>query len=253
MPDVVLVKALAKTLLLPPTGPLLLVLVGLAVVGRHPRSGRIVAAAGAFALLGLSLPIVSTTLIRFLDDAPPLDLAQARTAQAIVVPGGGVRRNASEYSGDTLGRLTLERVRYGARLARQTGLPVLVTGGSPTGDTLPEATLMKAALAEEFSVATRWTEERSRNTRENAVYTAAILRADGVRKIVLVAHSFDARRARAEFARAGIDEIIVAPTGIPGTEIDWPGDFLPSIAGLQASYYACYELAALALNSLTNP
>jgi uncharacterized SAM-binding protein YcdF (DUF218 family) len=112
---------------------------------------------------------------------------------------------------------------------------------------------MKAALENEFSVATRWAEDRSRNTRENAVNSAAILRAAGMQKVVLVAHSFDVRRARAEFARAGIDEIIVAPTGIPGTEIDWPGDFLPGIAGLLASYYACYELAALALNSITDP
>jgi hypothetical protein len=35
-----------------------------------------------------------------------------------------------EYGGDTLGRLTLERVRYGARVAKKTGLPVLVAGGS---------------------------------------------------------------------------------------------------------------------------
>ena len=52
---------------------------------------------------------------------------------AIVILGGGVRRHAAEYGGDTLGQLTLERVRYGARVARLTGLPVLVSGGSVFG------------------------------------------------------------------------------------------------------------------------
>ncbi|MBK7593641.1 MAG: YdcF family protein, partial [Betaproteobacteria bacterium] len=95
--------------------------------------------------LALSTPIVSgagSPSRRF----PAAGPDQGESAQAIVIPGGGVRRNAPEYGGDTLGRLTLERVRYGARLAKQTGLPLLVTGGSVTGNTVPEAVLMKEAL-----------------------------------------------------------------------------------------------------------
>jgi len=68
--------------------------------------------------------------------------------------------------------------------------------------------------------------------------------------VVLVMQSFDVPRARAEFLRAGI-EVIPAPTGIPSGEIEWPGDFLPGVGGLTASYYACYELAALMLQSST--
>ena len=119
MPDPLLIKAIAKALLLPPTGLLLLALIGLAMIRRHPRAGRLLATASVLALLALSTPIVAGALVRLLDDSPPIDLAMAKTAQAIVIPGGGVRRNALEYGGDTLGRLTLERVRYGARLARE--------------------------------------------------------------------------------------------------------------------------------------
>ncbi|MCU0694501.1 MAG: YdcF family protein, partial [Polyangiaceae bacterium] len=122
---------------------------------RHPRSGRLLATASVLTLLALSTPIVAGALVRLLDDSPPIDLAVARTAQAIVIPGGGVRRNALEYGGDTLGRLTLERVRYGARLAKQTGLPVLVTGGSVLGNTVPEAVLMKEALENEYGASVR--------------------------------------------------------------------------------------------------
>ena len=244
MPDVFLIKAIAKTLILPPTGLLLLVLLGLGLIGRRPRAGRVLAITAAAVLLALATPIVSSALIRVLDDSAPLDLAQARTAQAIVIPGGGVRRNAREYGGDTVGRLTLERVRYGARLAKQTGLPVLVTGGSVLGDGAAEARLMRDALENEFGVKVRWVEDRSRNTRENAEFSAVMLAVEGIRRVVLVAHSFDIPRARAEFAAAGFG-VLVAPTSIPAAEIDWPGDFLPGIGGLQTSYYACYELAAL--------
>ena len=77
---------------------------------------------------------VADGLLRLVDDSPPpVTLAQARSAQAIVILGGGVRRNAPEYGGDTVGRLTLDRVRYGAFVARATGLPVLVTGGVVRG------------------------------------------------------------------------------------------------------------------------
>ncbi len=173
MPDVFLLKAIAKSLLLPPTGLLLVALIGLAIIRRHPRTGRTLATAAVATLLALSMPIVAGGLVRLLDDSPPIDLAVAKTAQAIVIPGGGVRRNALEYGGDTLGRLTLERVRYGARLAKATGLPVLVTGGSVLGNTTPEAVLMKEALESEYGVAVRWVEDRSRNTQENAAYSAA--------------------------------------------------------------------------------
>ena len=47
---------------------------------------------------------------------------------------------------------SLERVRYAARLHRDTGLPLLVTGGRLFGETGDEATLMKQALTEDFTV-----------------------------------------------------------------------------------------------------
>ena len=121
MPDPFLLRAIAKALLLPPTGLLLLALIGLALIRKHPRGGRLLATASVLTLLALSTPIVAGALVRLLDDSPPIDLALVKNAQAIVIPGGGVRLNALEYGGDTLGRLTLERVRYGARLSKQTG------------------------------------------------------------------------------------------------------------------------------------
>ncbi len=58
-----------------------------------------------------------------------------------------------------------------------------------------------------------------------------------------MAHSFDMPRARAEFATQGI-ETIPAPTGIPSGRFDSALDFLPSMASLQDSYFALYEIFA---------
>lgn len=250
MIDWITLKGIAKALVLPPTGLLLLAAFGLLLWKRAPRTGRVLALFGITSLLLLSMPVVAGLLLRALDSSPPLDVERARDAQAIVILGGGTRRNALEYGGDTLGRLTLERVRYGARVARLTGLPVLVTGGSASGGE-PEAILMQDSLKHEFGVDVRWIEAASRNTHENAVFSARILRAAGIHRVVMVAHSFDMPRATAEFAAEGID-CIVAPTGIPSRGPSVLVDYVPSIGGLQSSYFALYEILANAVRWATS-
>jgi len=242
MVDATFLKGLFKALVLPPTGPLLIAIAGLLLLARRWRAGRILAWSGILLLVGLSTPVVAFMLLSVLDRWPAFDPADTRGAQAIVILGGGVRRHAAEYGGDTLGHLTLERVRYGAYLARATKLPVLVTGGAVFGGE-PEAKLMRAALEQEFGVRVRWAESESRNTHENALRSARILAAAGVDRVILVAHSFDMTRAKAEFAAQRIDAI-PAPTGIPDSMIDTPLDLLPSLAALQGSYFALYEMLA---------
>jgi uncharacterized SAM-binding protein YcdF (DUF218 family) len=236
-------KMLFKALILPPAAPLVVALVGLLIWRRHPRTGRALTAAGLLALFLLSLPVVATLLIRAVDASPPLDLARAAEAQAIVILGGGVRRNALEYGGATVNRLTLERLRYGARVARALELPVLVSGGRSAPSLPSEAELMRGVLQAEYGVPVRWAEDRSTNTHENAVMSAAVLRAAGIGRVVLVAHGFDMPRATAEFAAAGI-ETIRAPTGVPLPAFTAVLDYVPSAEALQGSYYALYEMFA---------
>ena len=240
--DVLWLKAVAKTLVLPPTGLLLVALAGLAARRRFPRAGAAVAGASVAVLLAISMPIVADCMVDLVDTSRRFEIADARDAQAIVILGGGIRRAAPEYGGDTLGVLTLERVRYGARLARLTGLPVLVSGGSVLGGE-PEASLMRRSLKDELGVDVRWMEAASRTTHENAVQSAEILRRENIRRVVLVAHAFDMRRATAEFAGQGI-ETISAPTGARSDASPTVLDFLPSMSGLQRSYWASYEILA---------
>ena len=243
MIDPIEIKAVIKPIILPPTGLLLLALIGLGIRRRFARSGALMAWTGVVGLLLLSMPAVAVFLVRSLDASPPFDAARAKQAQAIVILGGGIRRGAPDYGGDTLGELTLERVRYGARVARLTGLPVLVSGGAVHRGEATESSLMRRALEQEYGVVVRWAEDRSRTTHENALYSSAMLRDAGIRSVVLVAHSFDMPRARAEFAAAGI-ETLPAPTGIPAAkDVEWI-DYLPSMAGLRESYFAVYEIVA---------
>jgi len=243
-------KALFKTLILPPTAPLLVAFVGVLLYARHPRLGRTLVVAGLAVLAALSMPIVALTLVRAVDDSPPFDAASAHNAQAIVILGGGIRRRAADYGGDTMNRLTLERVRYGARIARITGLPVMVSGGRFAAEDATEAEIMKAALQDEFGVPVRWAEDASQNTHENAQMSARMLREAGVTRAILVAHSFDMPRATAEFAAAGIT-VIPAATLIPSRQRVAVLDFLPQADALQWSYYALYELYANAWRAIT--
>src|SRR5260221_10576137 len=105
---------------------------------------------------------------------------------------------------------------------------------------------MQESLEREFGVQVRWAEDRSRTPQENAHYSAGILRAAGVRRIVLVGHSFDIPRGTAEFGRQGL-EVIAAPTGIAARGSDRTLEFVPTIAGLEGSYYALYEMLANAV------
>src|SRR5258706_8071656 len=98
--DLFYVRKVLSTLVLPPIGPLILAFAGLLLLGRRPKLGRALAWLGFTALLLLSMPLVSAILSKALDDSGPLDFTEARTAQAIVIPGGGIR-SAVEYGGDT--------------------------------------------------------------------------------------------------------------------------------------------------------
>jgi uncharacterized SAM-binding protein YcdF (DUF218 family) len=247
--DFFLWRKVLAALVLPPIGPLAIAILGAALLGRRPRLGRALVWTGLGLLVALSTWTVAGGLLRLVDDSPPVTAAQARSAEAIVILGGGLRRNAPEYGGDTVGRLTLDRVRYGAVVARATGLPVLVTGGFSRGATRTEADVMRETLEREFGVPVRWTEDRSRNTHENAQFSAARLEKEGVKRVVLVAHGFDMRRARAEFTAAGL-EVVPAPTFVPSDGTFDLMDLIPSAGALQASYYALYELLANFVRSL---
>ena len=240
----VALKALIKSLLLPPFGPLLLMVLGLFFLSRARRLGVTMIVVGIALLTALSLPVTALLLRGGVEIHPPITAAQLSQAdaKAIVILGGGRYEDALEYGeGDTVSRSTLVRLRYGARLHRRSGLPVLVTGGRPWDSAVSEAALMAEALREDFRVAPRWLEERSRNTFENAQLSAEILQGEGIHRIVLVTHAVHMARAATAFERAGLT-VLAAPTLFANdpAEAEWR-DFLPSAHALWESRSALHE------------
>ncbi|HRP77277.1 MAG TPA: YdcF family protein [Rhodocyclaceae bacterium] len=226
-------KKIAALAALPPLGPLLLMALGLIVLRRHRRVGLTLGWTGLALAFLLSAPASVGLMARNLETTPPLVIAEAETAQAIVILGGGKREHAPEYGGETVNRLTLERLRYGARLARETGLPILVSGGTArTG--MAEADLMQAALEIDFRMPVRWTESASRDTRENAQFSAVQLKAANVHRVVLVTHAIHMERARSEFEAQGL-EVVSAPTAWFGG-----GDADPRIRDIVPNAWAAF-------------
>jgi uncharacterized SAM-binding protein YcdF (DUF218 family) len=149
-------------------------------------------------------------------------------------------RDAPEYGGDTVDGLTLERLRYAAKLHRDLGLPVMVTGGIVGDIETPLAVAMAKALTEDFAMDSVWTEPASRTTQENATHSEALLRARGITTVYLVTHSWHMPRAVLVFETAGL-RVIPAPTRLSEAFELSLGDFIPSAGAFYDSYYALHE------------
>src|SRR5439155_17109916 len=91
---------------------------------------------------------------------------------------------------DSLGPLSVERVVYAAEAFRRLHLPVAVSGGRVLGSDATVGGLMKEALERDFAVPVTWNEDRSRTTQENALFTARLLRAEGIAAVVLVSNTW---------------------------------------------------------------
>lgn len=247
-----LINAIPRDLILPPTSLFLLIAIGLALWRRWPRAGRIVAGTGLALLAFLSTQAGAGLLVMPLERMTrPLRAPERAGAEAIVVLAAGSLRRAPEYEGrDIPDYFALARVRYAAHLQRRTGLPILVSGGNGAdpgtpGYYYPKAAAMADALREDFGLPVKWIEPRSRDTAENAVFSAALLRAAGVKRILLVTDAMHMARARSAFARSGLD-VVEAPTMFLGTRDFSLGACVPTAEGMGLSWYAAYELLGIA-------
>jgi uncharacterized SAM-binding protein YcdF (DUF218 family) len=239
-----------KALLLPPLNLLLLALAGTVVRRYRRRAGEAMIVAAVALLALFCMPAVSALALRSLEIYPPLPPGPvAGDAQAIVLLGGDAAPFAPEYGEESVGALSLERLRYAAEVHRRSGLPILVSGGVIAPATRPVGEAMRDVLAREFRVPVRWTENASRTTAENAAFSAAILRQEGVVRVLLVTHAWHMRRSVAAFERAGL-KVIAAPTRSTSAPQWRLENFLPSASGLLRSYHAMHEWLGLAWYAL---
>ena len=234
-------KPLLTALALPPAGPLLLALVGLLLSGRRWLAGAVVSLVGITLLWFLSCNAVGVGLARtLLPQVEPLQVQSAALAdvQAIVILGGGVIGDSPEYGAARPNPSTLERVRYGALLARQARKPLAFAGGvgwaAANSAVSPEADVARALLHDDYGLELRWSDSRSRDTAENATRMAEAMRGDGIRRIALVTHASHMPRARAAYEKAGF-QVTAAPTGFAAPRERELLEWLPSVHGLDLS------------------
>jgi len=232
-------KPLLITLLLPPVNLVFVILAGVALLRIVPRLARWLITVAALLLIVLAMPAVSGTILCALERNLPMTPPTDKPPGAIVILSAEITHIEGTPSGETVGRLSLERLRAGAALQRRTQLPVLVSGGDIDAEEPPIALLMRDSLTQDFQVPVRWNEVHSRDTWQNAHYSAAILHANGIDSIYLVTHSWHERRALMAFAGTGIT-VTAAPTPLdrPPTP---PLDIVPRVSAWETSYYALHE------------
>lgn len=171
---------------------------------------------------------------------------------AIVVLGGGRESMAPEYGLANLNAISLQRLHYGVWLARQTGAPMLFSGGVGHSDNVGVSEAEAAArIAErDYGRPLTWTENESRDTRENAVRSVAILKPAGITDLILVTHGFHMPRAMRAFqleAQRAESPIRVwpAPMGLAAPSERASIHWLPTLEGFQRVRLAVRELAGL--------
>ena len=234
------VKGLLLTLVMPPTGMISLIVVGLLLCRWRRRTGLALIWIGAIVLYLLATPLVAQLLTGGLERGLPTQPPPGHPPQAIVILGGEKINTADTPLGARPGPLTMERLQTGAALARRTGLPILVTGGVIRPGSTAIGPIMAESLTSDFGMPPRWIEDRSEDTWENARFSATILHAAGIDSVYLVTSAWHMRRALLSFQGTGLF-VTPAPTPLEGAMGPELGDLQPHVTAWLSSYYALHE------------
>ena len=251
-------KPLLRSLVMPPVPFLLLTLAGARLMFRRRLLAWLLVLLGT---LGIWLSC-TTAIAHLLNQAllqPPralnkgdIDELKRAPRTAIVVLGSGRQALAPEYGVSTLKARSVERLRYGIWLSRATDLPLAYSGGighgAPDGNT--EAEIAARITEREFGHKLRWQEGRSRDTRENALYTVALLQAQGIEHIVLVTHDYHLKRSLRNFTQAvptggAALRFTAAPLGVRAGGPLIAGDWLPTAEGFEHTRTVLHEWLGL--------
>lgn len=179
--------------------------------GRCRPAALVCAGVAALTWVG-STRVFSDALMR------PLEYRYSAPAKpagdVIVVLGGGARDGEGVFSAsERLAPGTLERISAAYILHKKTGLPLLISGGTPYSS-MSEAAAAAAYLVElAVPKAKIITEETSRDTIENAAFTRRICEAKGYKNIILVTSAYHMPRSMYLFKKAGFTSVTPFPVG----------------------------------------
>lgn len=205
---------------------------------RHARRRRVAGAIGVGVLLLVSFPPVSNGLLWRLERGSASTYDPSVTYDAVILLGGLVDDRAMMASGQISFNDNVERLIVTHRLVRDgKARVVIVSGISPEADIL-------AAQLEDWGVAKEriLLEARSRNTRENALFSREITRARGLERVLVVTSAYHMPRAAECFNAVGmkVDTLAVdyrASASVP------LGEWLPRAGSLAVSTAVLREMA----------
>lgn len=239
--------------------------------GRPPlgvRSASLILAATAMLLYLASIDVVGGRLAaRWERRIPPASTEELRSAEAVVVLGGGVVASSPAEAAlarldgatavdtaDGNGALAPEaesRLVYGVRLARRLGVPLVTTGGRVlSAETVPPEGEVAARIAADLDTggAPVERETASRTTAENAT---AVATAYPYRRVALVTSAYHMPRALLAFTAAGFQPVPAPAAYRRDTRPVRPVMFMPDAATLLHSTTVARELIGLLWYRLT--
>lgn len=191
---------------------------------------------------------LSVNLLPQVSPINPEDLKR-QNVQAIVVLGGGVETATLEYNAPTLSPDAMSRLLYGVYLSRAAQLPMAYTGGigwAGQREQMSEAAVAALSLSRLGAPPLRWQENQSRDTHENALLTAALLKNNSITHIALVTHAWHMPRSVRQFEGAGL-QVLPAPMGYIRSDMSPLLQWLPSGHGLRDSGWVIKEWLGLVL------
>ena len=202
---------LSKTLdwlLSPLSWALLLALLAL-LLRRRRTATRTLGASAALVLVAFSTQPVANALCGWVEAGAATTFKPGEVYDAVIVLGGGVDPGATAASGQLELNAAGERVLRGFELVRAgKAQHVLLSAGTldPAPGAPPESALLARQLTAWGVDPARIVEEpESRNTRENATKSAALVRARGWKRLLLVTSAAHMPRALGCFRAAGLE------------------------------------------------
>lgn len=230
---IVLCKKILATVLVIPLNVIWLLLASVLLYSKKPKLSKTLLIISTVILLVSSLPIFSQILLSSWQSDQVVKKIDP-TVQAIVVLGCGVAQDSIEFINlnPNLAGCALERAHYAAHLYERSGAEVLVSGGDPINSNgTSEAKVMKQVLEEQFLVPVTYAEPESRDTKDNAKNSFAMLQPKGIQKIYLVTHAWHMPRAKKAFEKSGFT-VTPAPTRLARPH--WHvSSFIPKLYALE--------------------
>jgi uncharacterized SAM-binding protein YcdF (DUF218 family) len=230
-------------LLTPLTWSLALVALGTFGPGSALRRRGLVAA-GLGVLLFFSLEPVSNALLRSLEDPPLRTYRPDATYDVVILLGGVVDDRVEASWGQRAFNDNNERLLETYDLLRKTSARNAIASGGPVSSSRSEVVEARA-LADQLIA---WgieperviVEDHARNTYENAVDSAAIVRAHEWKSVLLVTSAFHMPRAYGCFREVGLD-VDTLPVDFRSYKSPYSGELVPRAEHLAHSTTAMRE------------